>query len=483
MLNGGFPRNRSVLVSGGPGTGKSTLAMQFLQKGFDEGDDCLFVSTEQTAEELRDSFEPFGFDLDDESLRVVSLHAAPGSTLEEGEDKLVLRTFEDETETFRDFDVPFTAEYITEYLGEFGSHDRVVLDSASGLRVVSENDEVYRRAVLDLIRLFSDEMGATAVFTSAEAEGHAGEAEGPLPFTTHGVLNLWHEPIEGDFHKFLRVAKMRGVDHDTRRVELEFDDDGVRLAPERRSQPPALKQHGHLSIGVGGLDKLCGGGIVRGGTVLLRHDGSANLTSVLASFLSTGVERGYALVLTPTVHLTPERVETVVEEKNESIDDLLDDDRLFVFDMTGSWVGEGHENIFKPTDHPSDMKATLRDINDRVDSPRFYLTNTGATVHRLGPGGAREIQYFNDANLASEDVNINVHNPSVTDSRISEFFVDSAEQVLTTRILDDGLQYISLSKSPCGFVGSTSLVEFREEEPYFRIQNPPRERENPMTVD
>jgi len=484
MLGGGVPEERSFLVTGGPGTGKSTIGMGFLQKGLDEGDDCLFVSTEQTIEELRDSFEPFGFDLDHDSLRVTSIHATPGRTLESEERELVLQTLGDEGDGFIEgFDAPFTSEYITEYLGEHGPCDRVVLDSASGLRAVSESAGGFRRTALELIRLFTDEMGATSLFAAEEAEV-SDEPKNPLRFTTHGVVRLWHENVEDDPHRFLRVTKMRGVDHDRRRVEVEFDDDGVTLSPKRRSQPPALKQHKHMSVGVEGLDELCGGGIVRGGTVLLQHDGHANLASMLGSFVSTAVEKDYTLVLLPTTHLTPTRVSSVVGEHDETLGDLLDEDRLFVLDMTGSWSGYGDsDNVNEATDNVGDVFSFLRDANGKGESGTFAVAKTGAAVHRLGPGGARELQHFQEVETGEEDVVVNVHNPAVTDSRISGFFVDAAEQVLETQVLSDGLQYVSLKKSPCGFVGSTSLVEFREEPPYFRVQKPPRDRENPMSVD
>ena len=70
MLLGGFPKQRAILLSGGPGVGKSTLAMQFLQAGLENGEECLYVSTEQTTEELRSSFAPFEFDLHDENLTI-----------------------------------------------------------------------------------------------------------------------------------------------------------------------------------------------------------------------------------------------------------------------------------------------------------------------------------------------------------------------------------------------------------------------------
>jgi KaiC/GvpD/RAD55 family RecA-like ATPase len=354
------------------------------------------------------------------------------------------------------------------------------LDSASGLRVVSEKAEVFRRTALDMIRLFTDGMGATSLFT---AEDNGGDGTNPLRFTTHGVVRLYKEEISEDPHRFLRVTKMRGVDHDRRRVEVEFTEEGVELSPKRRSQPPALKQHKHMSVGVEGLDELCGGGIVRGSTVLLQHDGHANLASILGSFVSTAINRDHTLVLLPTTHLTPSRVGSVLEENGVTIEELTDQDRLYVLDMAGSWSEyAGGDNVREATDDVGDAVSFFRSA-DTGGEGTFAVAKTGAAVHRLGPGGARELQQFQEVEAGPEDVVVNVHNPAVTDSRISGFFIDAAERVLETRILDDGLQYISLKKSPCGFVGSTSLIEFREDPPYFRVQDPPMERENQMTVD
>jgi hypothetical protein len=48
---------------------------------------------------------------------------------------------------------------------------------------------------------------------------------------------------------------------------------------------------------------------------------------------------------------------------------------------------------------------------------------------------------------------------------------------------EDGLQYVNLEKSPCGFVGTTSLLEYVEDPPYIRVQRPPQERENPFATE
>lgn len=472
MLDGGFPEGRSVLLVGEPGTGKSTLGMQFLQEGLENGEDCLFISTEQTVEELRASFEPFGFDLDHERLEVTSIHATPGETLESEERELVLETFEDGEPLTDAFNAPFESRYVMEFLEDHAPCDRVVFDSASGLRVISESDSVFRRTVLDLVRLFNDDMEATAVFTGEDSDG-----DSPLRFITHGAVSLWRESVGNDPHTYLRVDKMRGVDHDRRRVEVIFGDDGIRLAPKRRSQPPELKRHEHMPVGVKGLDRLCGGGIVRGAPILLQHDGRANLSSILGSFLSTAFDQDYTVSLIPTTHITPERVDSVLEDR--SVEGLLEDGRLSVLDMTGSWKGK--ENTRDATGEISGVKSFLDQGFE--GEKKFTIVNASATVHRVGASGARELQYHQALQMDGRDVSVNVHNPGVTDTRVGEFFVDAAEQVIETKMSDDGLQYISLSKSPCGFVGTKSLVDFKKEKPYFRVQEPPEERENPMSVD
>jgi hypothetical protein len=94
------------------------------------------------------------------------------------------------------------------------------------------------------------------------------------------------------------------------------------------------------------------------------------------------------------------------------------------------------------------------------------------------------VRYTTEAELAGGSNGlVHVVNPNVVGDEIVEFYRDVAEQVLETWMPSDGLQYVSLQKSPCGFVGTTSLVEYVEEPPYIRVQDPPISRENPYAED
>ena len=493
MLDGGYPADRATLLTGGPGTGKSTLSMQFLQAGLDAGEDCLFVSTEQTAGELRDSFADFDFALDHDRLDVTSVHAAPGRTFETDENVLTLQQLQDDADRsfggFDDgFDTPFTADYIQEYLARFGPQDRIVFDSVSGLSAVSETAEAFRRSVLDLIRFLTDELGATVLLTAEAADDGPGEAatDGPathlLRFTTHGVVELERRPIDGDPHRFLTIRKMRGVDFDRRTVEVEFVECGLRTAPARRSQPPALKDHRHRSVGIEGLDALTGGGLVRGAGVLLTHDGRANLSALLSTLLDHALSAGESVTLLPTNDLRETRTRRLLAGHGWDLDDLLADGRLTVVDLIGAWDDE-RPNVHTPTPGAEAVTDLLVD-SAAGDEDQFTLISADPLVHTLGETDARQVRYTTEAELAGGSNGlVHVINPNVVGDAVVEFYRDVAEQVLETWMPSDGLQYVSLQKSPCGFVGTTSLVEYVDDPPYLRVQDPPMTRENPYAED
>jgi hypothetical protein len=277
---------------------------------------------------------------------------------------------------------------------------------------------------------------------------------------------------------------MRGVDHDTRRFELEFVPDGVRVGPARRSQPPELKTHGHTPIGVPGLDALSGGGLATGTGVLLEHDGYANLRALFGAVVHAALDRDAALFLVPTIRMRPSGFEAFLTDREERTADLLESDRLFVLDQIGGW-DQTDRNVFAARESPEGVQSVLDVLADRSeDRPRLSMINADSMVNSLGPEAARTVRYWQEARMLREtDPMIHVHNPTVTAEGVSGFFTNAAEQVIRTWLSDDGLQYVTLEKSPCGFIGTTSLVEYTTDPPYLRVQHPPQERENPYAVE
>jgi len=473
MLRGGIPENRAILVRGGPGTGKTTFGMQFLQAGLEAGDQCLFVSTEQTREELYGSFADHAFDLGHENLTVTTLHPSPRQDSSDGQ-QLTLRTLEGDS-VIDSKEIPFTVTNVARYFQSSEDTDRLVLDSVSALRAVTDNSELFRRQLLELIRVFCDRMDATPLFTA-----EASERDSPLSFTTHGVLGLHRERIDDDPHRFLEIEKMRGTDHDHRTMEYTLSEDGLDVGPARRSQPPELKTHKHTSVGIDGLDSLCGGGLATGAGVLLEHDGHANLTALFGALFSRAVELDAVLVLVPTIRMRPSSVRRILDGHDVAIDDLFENDRLFVLDRIGAW-DESRENVYTPCNTAEEFTEVFEIVNERAgDDRRFSVVNSNAVIDALGEDDARQSRYALEADwVRPDDLLLHVQNPQETSEKMRGFYTNAAEQVLRTWITENGLQYVSLGKSPCGFVGTTSMVEYTTEPPYLEVQSPPEERENP----
>lgn len=265
--------------------------------------------------------------------------------------------------------------------------------------------------------------------------------------------------------------KMRGVNHDTRRFEIEFTDSGVDIIPRRRFHSPAFIDHDYFPTEIPGLDELSGGGLLKGTGALLEHDGQANFDVLLSRLLLRCLDEDMGLVLVPTVDMNRQRVEQLLTEYPKSVSELLDDEELFILDMVGPW-GADHERVFDMKHEEASLRYILQTIGGQSTADGlFYVLNTEAKVQGIGREEAWSFRYWLEANyIGPEDIHLDIHNPSLMADELAAFYVDAAGQVLRTWMSDSGLQYVELSKSPIGTLGSTRLVEYLDEAPFLRIQ-------------
>ena len=278
ILNGGIERNRLYLVEGNPGTGKTTLAVQFLIEGQRANETTLYITLSETEEELRATATAHGWDLT--GIGMFEL-VPPESLLDEAQQQSLLYSSDLELgETMRAvFDVV-----------ERTKPNRVVVDSLSEIRLLAQSSLRYRRQMLALKHFLSRHDCTALLLDDMTAE----LSERTVHSIAHGVLHLEElSPLYGTDRRRLRVTKMRGQSYRGGYHDFAIVHGGVRVFPrlvaaEHTRDFPAS----NLQSGIAALDDLVGGGLDHGTSTLLIGPSGAGKTLTALVFAAAAVERG-----------------------------------------------------------------------------------------------------------------------------------------------------------------------------------------------
>ncbi|CAH2939755.1 MAG: Circadian clock protein KaiC [uncultured Paraburkholderia sp.] len=273
VLGGGFTPHRMYLVEGAPGTGKTTLALQFLLKGIEEGQTGLYI----TLSELISVADSHGWDLS--QFHILELLSDEG--LDPQFEQSVLHPAEVELgETVRN---------VIRQVDEI-KPARIVLDSLSELRLLSQNALRYRRQILALKRYF-----ATRECTVLLLDDNTSDpSDIQLHSIAHGVItldNLVHD--YGGNRRRVRIAKMRGIKFREGYHDFLLDTGGIKVFPRL----VAAEHHAEfgtalMSTGTPGLDVLLGGGLIPGTNALIVGPSGVGKTTTVVSCLIAALQRG-----------------------------------------------------------------------------------------------------------------------------------------------------------------------------------------------
>lgn len=484
-LDGGIPAGSAVLFTGGPGTGKTTGAIEFLQAGLDNGEQCLFISTEQSIADLKEAFKRFEFDLDSPNLTMTSIHASHGDSNTLGGEEFVMRTLDGGSMLDDGKSVPYTPHYIQQYFRQLGPADRVVLDSASGLAAVTDNHSLYRRVMIDIVRLFKQEFNATSILTAQEYANQDDTATDhgtlnsslALQFTADGVVRLWQDEVEGEYHRYIHIAKMRGVNHDLRPYEMALTNEGLRLKPRYRSPPAELSAKGRTPSGLPVLDDLLGGGFITGGTVAYLYSGDAHAELFLSKVITEMVDSERDVVIVPPPNLTYEQFNQYLKSlKDRSFDSYLEEKSIRVLDLLSTGT-KSTEFLPRGADSPAvrshkggEIFDELRQIQYNASNPVTILISCQTT--QLARGEPILPQLISDLTAqvrGTDDSVIFAGTPDLIDTRETAQLLNASEQVLNHDRRPNGIETIRLKKGLGGEVGSSLVVEYRRERPYMSL--------------
>ena len=218
LIGGGLVKGSTILVSGGPGVGKSIFCYQYINHGLENGESCLFVSFESSPDKIRNEAGDFGWDFakHEKTGKLAIMHIDPTQLAE-----IDLSKYRDVTATIiHDIKTHALKMKVT----------RIVVDPISVFNMFLEGKAQIRRRIYEMIKNLS-ETKATLLMSDERPEGEQ-VGHGAESFVADGLLHLYYTGIGGEEGRHLEIRKLRRTKHQIGYFPFDISGNGLSVKKE-----------------------------------------------------------------------------------------------------------------------------------------------------------------------------------------------------------------------------------------------------------
>ena len=358
ILGGGLTADRVYLLHGSPGSGKTTLALQFLLEGARIGEKVLFVTLSETKNELISVAASHGLNLD--SINIFELVAEEDQLDPDNQYTMYQPS---------DIELNVTTKAIMDEVDRL-KPARVVIDSLSEVKLLAQSALRFRRQVLALKQFFTGR-ACTVFFLDDKTSSR--EEDLQLESIAHGVISLEQlSPEYGAERRRLRIAKIRGQRYRGGYHDFTIIKGGLNVFPrivasehKTDTRPTVMKS------GIAEMDTLLGGGIDTGTSVLLLGPAGVGKSTLALQYAANAAKNGDRSV----IFTFDERVETMLTRADGigiPLRDYMERELIEVrpIDPTELSPGEFAHNVRKAAEGDDNKKPVKVVV---IDSLNGYL--------------------------------------------------------------------------------------------------------------
>ncbi len=380
VLGGGLPRNHIYLVDGEPGSGKTTLALQYLLEGVARGEQGLYVTLSESEGELTDVARSHGWSID--GITIYEL-TADGTGPVGDEEYTIFHPAEVELRQ--------TLDAVFEIV-ERVKPTRVVIDSLSELRLLARDPLRFRRQILAIKQFFAGRECTVLLLDDKSAP--AGDMQ--LHSLAHGVILLEHLAMEyGAERRRLQVTKLRGLRFRGGYHDFRIRTGGIEVFPRINTAATSEPELGSLLLSENpALDQLLGGGLLRGTSTLITGAAGTGKSVMCMQYIGAAVERGE----TVSVFIFDERLSTFFLRAHAlgmPVDEAMESGRLRIHQVepTEMSPGEFANVVVRAVEEHGSSLIVIDSINgymNAMPAERLlgiqmhellsYLANHGVTI-------------------------------------------------------------------------------------------------------
>jgi len=459
ILYGGIPSGSTVILEGAPGTGKTTLGMQFLYSGaVDQGDPGIYVTFEELPDQIyKEMKSAFGWDLRElekrNLLRVVCLSP-----------EIFLRQMTE------------TNGIIEQMIRQIGSK-RMAIDSVSLFKLATESEKEQRKAIY-MIRNILRKFGQTSLLLQERSGGGADE-EPFENFVADGVIRLaLKEHMDKYRKRTLEVLKMRG----TRIVEGEhqykFVDDGIHVVPALSLVEDKWVNEAAVPTGIARLDRVLQGGIPDGAAFLIDTNSKANHKYLISSIFAEQIRSGKNVVSLNSSLSTVADAFKMLKPFGVNAEEMMLNRQFFVIEhYNRPYDAKYADAVLEVSGLANDeYKATLREklgpimLKSIAEGKKWFVYYDLNTIFsQRGPQFVTRFFAEEIARLRAAGVTVLVLcNFAEMDDEVASYLERSSMGVIRTWV-DGNYQYLQVTKSPNGVVSEPLIVESTDRLPYVKL--------------